>query len=206
MAFKSYSWSIGTTSFRVSQLNYKIERQLQLLKQFWLDNPNINWNNNNELQKKYYYFMKDNGFVNGEAPRPDKDAREKTSGLVDIGVLTKDRKLTEVGIKIESLLNKERAKDNIFYIDEDSYYYLLQFLKLQINKDGLKIKPFIALLYMLEKLDYLTYEEFTYLLPLCKNKFDVVKMVNDIKYNRQGLDLDTIIIGTTLQLSVFKPL
>ena len=34
MAFKSYSWSIGTTSFRVSQLNYKIERQLQLLKQF----------------------------------------------------------------------------------------------------------------------------------------------------------------------------
>lgn len=193
MAFKSYSWSIGTTSFRVSQLNYKIERQLQLLKQFWLDNPNINWNNNNELQKKYYYFMKDNGFVNGEAPRPDKDAREKTSGLVDIGVLTKDRKLTEVGIKIESLLDKERAKDNIFYIDEDSYYYLLQFLKLQINKDGLKIKPFIALLYMLEKLDYLTYEEFTYLLPLCKNKFDVVKMVNDIKYNRQGLDLDTII-------------
>lgn len=193
MAFKSYSWSIGTTSFRVSQLNYKIERQLQLLKQFWLDNPNINWNNNNELQKKYYYFMKDNGFVNGEAPRPDKDAREKTSGLVDIGVLTKDRKLTEVGIKIESLLDKERVKDNIFYIDEDSYYYLLQFLKLQINKDGLKIKPFIALLYMLEKLDYLTYEEFTYLLPLCKNKFDVVKMVNDIKYNRQGLDLDTII-------------
>lgn len=193
MAFKSYSWSIGTTSFRVSQLNYKIERQLQLLKQFWLDNPNINWNNNNELQKKYYYFMKDNVFVNGEAPRPDKDAREKTSGLVDIGVLTKDRKLTEVGIKIESLLDKERAKDNIFYIDEDSYYYLLQFLKLQINKDGLKIKPFIALLYMLEKLDYLTYEEFTYLLPLCKNKFDVVKMVNDIKYNRQGLDLDTII-------------
>lgn len=193
MAFKSYSWSIGTTSFRVSQLNYKIERQLQLLKKFWLDNPNDNWKNNNELQSKYYYFMKDNGFLIGEAPRPDKDAREKTSGLVDIGVLTQDRKLTEVGNKIESLLGKERTKDNIFYIDEDSYYYLLQFLKLQINNDGLKVKPFIALLYMLEKLDYLTYDEFTYLLPLCKSKYDVIKMVNDIKYNRQGLDLDTII-------------
>ena len=46
---------------------------------------------------------------------------------------------------------------------------------------------------MLEKLDYLTYDEFTYLLPLCKNKYDVIKMVNDIKYNRQGLDLDMII-------------
>ena len=193
MAFKSYSWSIGTTSFRVSRLNYKIERQLQLLKKFWLDNPNDNWKNNNELQSKYYYFMKDNGFLIGEAPRPDKDAREKTSGLVDIGVLTQDRKLTEVGNKIESLLGKERTKDNIFYIDEDSYYYLLQFLKLQINNDGLKVKPFIALLYMLEKLDYLTYDEFTYLLPLCKSKYDVIKMVNDIKYNRQGLDLDTII-------------
>ena len=34
MAFKSYSWAIGTTSFRTSQLNYKIERQLQLLKNF----------------------------------------------------------------------------------------------------------------------------------------------------------------------------
>ena len=79
MAFKSYSWSIGTTSFRVSQLNYKIERQLQLLKQFWLKNPNVNWKNNNELQAKYYYFMKDNGFLIGEASRPDKDARDLTN-------------------------------------------------------------------------------------------------------------------------------
>ena len=87
MAFKSYSWSIGTTSFRVSQLNYKIERQLQLLKQFWGENPDVSWKNNNIIQSKYYYFMKDNQFLIGEANRPDKDAREKTSGLVDIGVL-----------------------------------------------------------------------------------------------------------------------
>ena len=195
MAFKSYSWSIGTTSFRVSQLNYKIERQLQLLKQFWLENPNANWVNNNEIQVKYYYFMKKNGFLIGDANIPDKDAREKTSGLVDIGVLTKDRKITEVGNMIESLLDKERVRDNIFYIDEDSYYYLLQFLKLQINNDGLKIKPFVALIYMLEKLDYLNYDEFTYLLPLCKNKYDVIKMVSDIKDNRKGLDIDSIIIN-----------
>lgn len=193
MAFKSYSWSIGTTSFRVNQLNYKIERQLQLLKQFWNENPGVNWKNNNEIQSKYYYFMKDNQFLIGEANRPDKDAREKTSGLVDIGVLTQDRKLTEVGIKIESLLGKERNKDNIFYIDDDSYHYLLQFLKLQINTNGLKIRPFIALLYMLEKLDYLTYDEFTYLLPLCKNKYDVRKMVEIIKDSRMVLDIDTII-------------
>lgn len=191
MAFKSYSWSIGTTSFRTSQLNYKIERQLQLLKEFWNLNPNLEWNN--DTQERYYNYLKENGFVLGEARIPDKDAREKTSGLVDIGVLTKDRKLTEVGNNIESLLYKSMNKDNIFLISEDSYNYLLQFLKLQISDEGLKIKPFIALLFMIEKLDYLTYDEFTYLLPLCKNKYDVKKMIELIKDNRLGLDIDTII-------------
>ncbi len=190
MAFKSYCWSIGTTSFRVSQLNYKIERQLQLLREFWGKNPTLKWNES--TQEKYYYYLKDNGFLDGEAALPAKDAREKTSGLVDIGVLTKDRQLTEVGNNIEGLLGKERTNNNIFEIDDESYYYLLQFLKLQKMDSGLKIKPFVALIYMLEKLDYLTYDEFTYLLPLCKNKYDVIKTVNQIKDNRE-LDLELLI-------------
>ena len=199
MAFKTYCWSIGTTSFRVSQLNYKVERQLQLLKEFWNINPNIEWNP--ETQTKYYNYLKENQFVQGEANRPDKDAREKTSGLVDIGVLTKDRKLTDVGINIEKILYEPRNKDNIFNIDNDSYQYLLQFLKMQRTEDGLKIKPFIAFIYMLEKLDYLTYDEFTYLLPLCKNKNDVIKMVDNIKLNRQGFDIDEIITSKIYDMS-----
>ena len=63
MTFKSYSWSIGTTSFRTSQLNYKIERQLQLLKEFWKINPNLSWNPN--IQEKYYNFLKENNFIYG---------------------------------------------------------------------------------------------------------------------------------------------
>ncbi|MGN1352542.1 MAG: AlwI family type II restriction endonuclease, partial [Bacilli bacterium] len=190
MAFKSYSWSIGTTSFRTSQLNYKIERQLQLLKEFWKLNPNSQWNSN--TQKKYYNFLKENDFIYGDALRPDKDAREKTSGLVNIGVITDDRRLTAVGNNIENLLYKQMTKDNIFFVSEDSYYYLLQMLKLQIVDGDIKIRPFIALLYMIEKLDYLSYEEFTYLLPLCKNKYDVKKMVETIKANRMGLDINEI--------------
>ena len=207
MAFKSYSWSIGTTSFRTSQLNYKIERQLQLLKEFWKQNISKNWfdsTNNNfyiklfkketkPTQVEYYEYLKKNNFLTGEAKIRDKDAREKTSGLVDIGVLTADRRLTEVGEKIEGLLNKEVKKDNIFLISEDSYYYLLQFLKLQVTDGGLKIKPFIALIYMIEKLDYLTYDEFTYLLPLCKNKYDVKEMIKTIKANRLGIDTEFMI-------------
>lgn len=191
MTFKSYSWSIGTTSFRTKELNYRIERQLQLLKEFWKLNPNLLWNP--VTQEKYYNFLKENNFLYGTAQRPDKDAREKTSGLVNIGVITEDRKLTEVENHIESLLYKELKKDNIFLISEDSYYYLLQMLKLQINDDEIKIKPFLALIYMIEKLDYLSYDEFTYLLPLCKNKYDVKRMTQNIKANRIGLGIDEII-------------
>ena len=201
MAFKSYSWSIGTTSFRTSQLNYKIERQLQLLKKFWNDNP-LDWDN--ETQEKYYNYLKENNFLYGEARIPDKDAREKTSGLVDIGVLTSDRKLTEVGSNIEQLLYKTMNKDNIFMISEDSYKYLLQFLKLQINNanEGIKIKPFIALIYLIEKLDYLSYDEFTYLLPLCKNKYDVRKMVQTIKNTaRVEFSVDDIIKKKILDMN-----
>lgn len=203
MAFKSYSWSIGTTSFRVSQLNYKVERQLQLLKEFWKKHPNEVWTNNEELQEKYYLFLKKNNFVKGDASRKAKDAREKTSGLVNIGVITSDRKLTEVGLRIESLLDKPRTKNNIFYIDNDSYDYLLQFLKLQIydKNNCIAIRPFIALIYMIEKLGYVTYDEFTYLLPLCKNKYDVVKMTNTIKNDRKGIILDDIIVSKIYEMN-----
>jgi len=192
MVFKSYSWNIGTTSFRTKELNYKIERQLQLLKEFWIINPNLSWNN--VTQTKYYNYLKENNFTYGEAKRPDKDAREKTSGLVDIGVITSNRRLTEVGTNIEKLLDKHMNKDNIFMTSEDSYKYLLQFLKLQITDSGIKIKPFIALIYMIEELGYLTYDEFTYLLPLCKNKYDVKKMTQTIKNTtRNGFPIDELI-------------
>ena len=44
--FQSYCWSLGTTSFRVKDLNFKIERQLQILKELWNENPEINCSNN----------------------------------------------------------------------------------------------------------------------------------------------------------------
>ena len=52
---------------------------------------------------------------------------------------------------------------------------------------------YIALIYMIEKLGYLSYDEFTYLLPLCKTKYDVKKMIENIKANRMGLNINEII-------------
>ena len=46
--------------------------------------------------------MQEKHFVKGDAPRRAKDAREKTSGLVDIGLIDPDRHLTEVGKEQDS--------------------------------------------------------------------------------------------------------
>ena len=75
MAFKSYCWSVGTTSFRVKQLNYKIEKQLQMLKRLYFENDGSSWGV--DLQLKYYEIMLDEGFVEGMPDRPEKDARQK---------------------------------------------------------------------------------------------------------------------------------
>lgn len=40
ISFKSYCWSVGTTSFRMKNFNYNIEQQLILLKEFFLIEKN----------------------------------------------------------------------------------------------------------------------------------------------------------------------
>ena len=104
LKYKSFCWVIGTTSFRTAKLNLKIEQQLRLLNEF---HKSINpWEWTNSTQEKYYNFMKDKEFVSGDASRKDKDAREKTSGLVDIGLIAENRLLTAVGEKLLEITNK----------------------------------------------------------------------------------------------------
>ena len=77
-AYKSYCWSLGTTSFRMVEFNRKIEEQLKLLNEFWALplNRNKNWSANNAVQIAYYEFIKEQGFIEDKnAPRKDKDAR-----------------------------------------------------------------------------------------------------------------------------------
>ena len=148
-AYKSFCWGLGTTSFRTKQFNRTIEEQLGLLDEFWRipDNSVENWANNNTLQIQYYDFMKERGFVSGDAPRKDKDAREKTSGLVDIGLITNNRRLTEAGVALlEISKSGDFASDNIFQIPRDSFIYLKQLLKTSNPVDGSIVRPFIVLL------------------------------------------------------------
>lgn len=168
--YKSFCWSLGTTSFRTKNFNKTIEEQLSLLNEFWVlrENQNINWSGNNDLQARYYDFMKQKGFVEGNARNKLIDAREKTSGLVDIGLIDGNRKLSDAGKALLHISSEnDFTSDNQFQIAKDSFIYLKQLLKTSYTVEGQTVRPFLVLLYLLSKVDYLTLDEYTYLLPLC---------------------------------------
>lgn len=204
--FQSYCWSLGTTSFRVNNLNFKIERQLQILKELWNENPNVRWNGNNSIQEEYYNKMLQINFITGEANNKPKDARQKTSGLVQIGVIDDNRHITEIGEKIIDIVEKENFKsDNIFNINKDSYLYLKQLLKLQITDNGINVKPFAVLLYFLSELGYLKKDEFTYILPLCTNREYIDIMLENIKmYRNNKKTIEDIIQDKMENMSNYK--
>ena len=204
LKYKSFCWVIGTTSFRTAKLNLKIEQQLRLLNEF---HKNINpWEWTNSTQEKYYDFMKGKEFVSGDAIRKDKDAREKTSGLVDIGLITENRLLTAVGQKLLEITNKEEiSKNNIFNIEDDSFIYLKQLLKTSINVDGKFVKPYIVLVYCLGELEYLTYDEFTYFIPLITDKESLNEIIENIrKYRKKELKKEDIIYKKLISMKNYQ--
>ncbi len=206
--FKSYCWNIGTTSYRTKQFNFNIEKQLSLLDEFWNkpENTNQNWINNNSLQKDYYNFLKENKFVVGNAQRPDKDAREKTSGLVEIGLVNSDRKLTSVGKKLLEISKSGNFNsDNELNIAKDSYIYLKQLLKMSVTVENKTVRPLILLIYFLSKLEYLTKEEFCYILPLCVDDSIVQKAITFIKKIRKDNGtIDNFIIDFIFNNDTYK--
>lgn len=205
--YQSFYWVIGTTSFRMAKLNLKIEEQLLLLDEFYNGIiKNSDWNWNNELQEKYYDFMKDKKFVAGDAKRKDKDAREKTSGLVDIGLITDDRLITEAGRELLSLASNGNFKiNNLFNINSDSFVYLRQLLKTSIDVNGSMVRPFIITVKCLTELGYLSYDEFTYFVPLIKDEESAKEIISDIKlYRENKIELDEIIYKRLIQMPNYQ--
>lgn len=206
--YKSFCWALGTTSFRTKNFNKSIEEQLALLDEFWLlpENQEANWLRNKETQTRYYDFMKDKGFVVGSANDKPKDAREKTSGLVDIGIIDENRKLTEAGKKLLEISQSTNfSSDNFFQIPKDSFLYLRQLLKSYNNVDIAIVRPFIVLIYVLSKVEYLTLDEFTYLLPLCISREYTEQVIDGIQNCRNDLDsIDEIIINRLLEMDNYQ--
>ena len=208
LKYKSFCWGIGTTSFRTKNFNRTIEEQLSLLNEFWATRGNsaVEWVNNNDIQTKYYDFMKNNGFVEGDATNKPKDAREKTSGLVDIGLIDNNRRLTGAGMTLLSIIQSGNfSPDNHFEIPKDSFIYLKQLLKTSNQVGENTVRPFIVMLYVLSKIGEISLDHFTYLLPLCISKEttdEIIKCIEDI--NNGMTTVDEVIISRLLSMDNYQ--
>ena len=207
ISYQSFCWVIGTTSFRTAKLNLKIEAQLLLLDEFHNEViKESSWNWNNELQEKYYDFMKGRAFLTGEAKRKDKDAREKTSGLVDIGLITEDRLITGSGRELLKIASDGFFEtNNVFNINRDSFVYLKQLLKTSIDVSSNIVRPFIVVIKCLTELEFLSYDEFTYFVPLIRDDESTKQIISDIKLYREGKILpEEIIYKRLMQMDNYK--
>ncbi len=206
--YKSFCWSFGTTSFRTKNFNKTIEEQLALLNGFWQlpENQDCIWNGNSALQTRYYDYMQRMGFVEGNARNKPKDAREKTSGLVDIGLIDEGRHLTNAGFSLLEVCNTNDFKsDNFFEISKDSYIYLKQLLKTSNTIDGNTVRPFIILLYVLSRVEALSIDEFTYLLPLCTSRENTQNVINGIEDIRAGTStIDEFILERLMNMDNYQ--
>ena len=215
--YSSFCWKFGTTSFRTQKFNKMTEWQLRLLKEFW-EKSEYSWqgwekaapgqNDIYEIKTKYYDWLVENNFMEGgeDFNGKFKTARNKTSGLYDMGFINSEHRLTEVG---KSLLEISQTNDfltkNELGISKDSEIYLKQLLKVSNKYDNHFVRPLIVALYLLDNLDYLSNDEFCYLMPLCMDNTSTAYILNVIKDIRKGIgSLDESIIHILLDKSNYK--
>ena len=206
-SFQSYSWSLGTTSFRMANFHRKVEEQLFLLKEFWdiPENGDASWTGDSTVQVKYYDFIYSKGFVTGDIAdnfdKKAKTARQKTSGLVDIGLIDYNRRMTSVGKALLDICNSgDFSSDNEFKIPKDSYIYFKQLLKTTYRLQEDFVRPYLITGTVLNRCDdYLTDDEFTYFLPLCINKKITDNVIDYIIQYRAGeISIDEVIADVVL--------
>lgn len=210
IAFKSFYYSLGTTSFRMQNFNQKIEQQLDLLDQFWQKSEYTNekWESNEPVQEAYYNFIKASGFLKeGDAPRKAKDARQKTSGMRDIGLIDDNRRLTPVGKKLLEIAKSGNfTSDNFLQIPKDSFVYFQQLLKtyITIDKDT-GVRPFVLLARLLKKFNYLSKEEFMYLFPLCISEQTTSFIENKLsEFRGKDVNIGEIVTEIFMQQQNYK--
>jgi len=217
--YASFLWKFGTTSFRTKEFNRKTELQLQLLDEFWKkpEYANYGWERKYMfegqediywIKNRYYDWLVKNGFMEGGEPedRKYKTAREKTSGLYDMGLLNENHRLTEVGHKLLEMTSSDQfLEKNELGISMDSQLYLEQLLKLSSSDTGSTVRPLIVVLYLFSQLDYLTYDEFRYLMPLCTDEDSTSYILMFIKDLRKGVGtIDSIIKNFLLLKSNYQ--
>lgn len=150
-----------------------------------------------EIKVRYYDYLVENGFMEGGEPwdRKYKTAREKTSGLYDMGLVNENHRLTEAGqYLLEISRTRSYNEKTELGISYDSILYLGQLLKTSLKIGKNIVRPLIVVLYLITKLDYLSYDEFRYLVPLCTDDFStsyISELIQQLRAGKGNID-DTI--------------
>ena len=201
--YQSFMWVVGTTSFRTAQMKLKIEQQLMLLKEFQQSQPpGQQWMwSDPEVQEDFYDLLHARGALVGNAPRKAKDAREKTSGLVELGLTTSGREITEVGHAVVKMAEKTSfTDDNILGLDADSLIYLEQLLKTEVSTSTGVVRPLLVLIELLTRFDHLSAEEFTYLMPLVADETSLDVISQAIPKIRDGkTTINEVIVAVLME-------
>ena len=208
LTYKSFYWCLGTTSFRTKNFNKRIEQQLALLRDFWHLPENIprEWTETNGVQTEYYNFLHDAGFLIGDAQNKAKDAREKTSGLVSLGLINANRRLTNVGRELLDISEQNNFSiNNVLGLPADSFIYFKQLLKTSLRIETSIVRPFLVTVYLIEKLNGLSYDEFTYIVPLVVDRSSILNAVLQIKDLRAGkIIIDEIIRSRLMSMANYQ--
>lgn len=196
--FQTYSWGFGTTSFRESELKYKIERQLIILEKYREAQKDIKWA---DFQIDYYSYLVEDELAKSTANDKKKDSRIKTSSLKDLGLVNKERFLQNVAKELLDIIKTKKYEDNnIFGINKDNFLYLKQFLKMEFSRNiendrytSFNIKPFITIIYsLLIKNNELPRSFFTYILPTIKD-YDELKKILVLKI--EDIDINEYLLN-----------
>ncbi|WP_374064890.1 AlwI family type II restriction endonuclease [Corynebacterium belfantii] len=192
-------------------MNLRIEEQLMHLRNFSQTVTEIGeewkWTGNNDLQSRFYYYLQKHGALAGDAPRPDKDARQKTSGLPTLGFTDNNRVITTAG---EELLNHVEAgsfgTDNYFMIPADSYIYFKQMLKTSLQiRDGVHVRPYFVLAHFLNEFGSLSFDELTYLIPLVVDEQSLSIVKTKLSDVRNGdVSFDEVIVENLMAKENYK--
>ncbi len=126
--------------------------------------------------------------------------------MVDIGLITEDRLITDAGRELLKVTSSgDFETNNVFNINRDSFIYLKQLLKTSIDVSGSIVRPFIAVVKCLTELEFLSYDEFTYFVPLIRDDESAKQIISDIKLYREGKILpEEIIYKRLMQMENYK--
>lgn len=211
ISFQSYCWVLGTTSFRVAQMNLRIEEQLVHLRDFShmieAKGEQWRWIGNSDLQSYFYYYLQEHEALTGNAPRPAKDARQKTSGLPTLGFTDDNRVITAAGKELLDHVGVGSFDgNNYLMIPADSFIYFKQLLKTSLRiRDGVHVRPYFVLAHFLNEFGSLTFDEFKFLLPLVvdEQSLDIVK--TNLTGVRSGdVSFDGVIVATLMAKENYK--